>query len=377
MDLQRAALVNAVDAILSGARRQPNREPSHPTSGWPRPEERRADPDDGRALLDRDLEVGAHAHRQPAAEAGSTAAQPLRQLGAARRKSAAPARASRPAGPRSSARAARGVRARPARQRQPRESAGVEAGLGRIGVDVDLQVDGQRYAAAPASAASRSSRRASSTESTDWMASNSATARAALFDWRWPISSHRAAGSAAALAAASCTRFSPKVVSPSSSAGAQPLDGHGLRHGQQLDRRRVAAGARAGARRCAGGHLSAPRRARRRGRLLGRLPARVGRSGCGAGRPGCRGPRPRSAGRATDRSAAPSAGPAAAAAARRPVAAGVRPDRCDRSVSTGIAVACALLGQLAHVVARAGGHGRRAPAGRAARACATSRSRWR
>ena len=114
---------------------------------WPLPEQRPADPDDGRPLLHRDRVVVAHAHRQGRADRRD---RPLAgppkpaQIGGT---SAEPPRHPRPAGRSSSGRAAPGMAARRARRRPPAGPTTGEARLGRVVVDVDLEQD--RVAAGP------------------------------------------------------------------------------------------------------------------------------------------------------------------------------------------------------------------------------------
>ena len=115
---------------------------AHPT-GRPCPEQRASDAHDGRPLLHRDLEVVAHAHRQlrHRAARGRAAAPPTAR--AARRRSAARPRRAPRGGRRSSGRR-RAARAAPASSRALPELVRREAGLGRIGIDVDLEQDAAR-----------------------------------------------------------------------------------------------------------------------------------------------------------------------------------------------------------------------------------------
>src|SRR5438045_4365915 len=68
------------------------------------------------------------------------------------------------------------------------------------------------------SSARRSRRSASSIESTDSITAKVARARFALLDWRGPTRCQVAPSTSAAFASPSCTRFSPKTVSPASTA---------------------------------------------------------------------------------------------------------------------------------------------------------------
>ena len=56
------------------------------------------------------------------------------------------------------------------------------------------------------------------------MTSNSSIARPALLPWSWPTRCHSTSGSAATLAAASWTRFSPSVGQAGRDRGPQPLE---------------------------------------------------------------------------------------------------------------------------------------------------------
>ena len=122
---------------------------------------------------------------------------------------------------------------------QPRQLAleglGREAGLGRVGVDVDLQVDRQprrpsaSRARRPAGPAAPRARR----ESTDSMTSKSSTALAALFFWRCPTRCQRGRAQERDLAG----RLLHPVLSEQVVSGglrqAQPLHGDGLGDGHE------------------------------------------------------------------------------------------------------------------------------------------------
>ncbi len=66
------------------------------------------------------------------------------------------------------------------------------------------------------SPAIRSSRRASSSESTDWITSTASSARRALFAWSGPTRCQRPPCVPSTFSTASWTRFSPSSVSPAS-----------------------------------------------------------------------------------------------------------------------------------------------------------------
>ncbi len=66
------------------------------------------------------------------------------------------------------------------------------------------------------SAATRSRRWSSSTESTEWITANERITRRALLDWRRPMKCHSASGSAATFGSPSWTRLSPSRVRPAS-----------------------------------------------------------------------------------------------------------------------------------------------------------------
>src|SRR5712671_3276693 len=79
-----------------------------------------------------------------------------------------------------------------------------------------------------ASTASRSSRRARSVESTDWMRLNVSSARRALFDWSGPTRCQVAPGTSGFLASPSWTRFSARIVRPASTAATSRSAGRGF-----------------------------------------------------------------------------------------------------------------------------------------------------
>ena len=261
----------------------------------PVPEERSTDTHDGRPLLDRDLEVVAHAHRQPRPERRVVASQRLREPSQGHEGRpcilrVAPRVGRRSSGPRRAARAA------PAAAASCSPSvAGREAGLGRVGVDVDLeQTRGRSGPPRGATAAPRAPR-----ESTDWMTSNSSMARPGLV--------------ALELARRGATRrpgAPPPWASPPGP-GSRPASS-----GRRRPPRAAARGARSWRRRPAaigigvapapgggGGDASEDTRTRRDRKSAmsagdgspaatsAGIGSGVSGPGCGAGRPGCPGPR--------------------------------------------------------------------------------------
>ena len=205
------------------ARRAPGRASGSRRRPWacrPFAEERPADADDRGALLDRDLEVVAHPHRQLGPQA------PVRRRAAGRARSReAPERRprllrGRPEPPdRSSGRAPRGsaAPAAPAAPRASRLAARTPPSPGRR----RRSPGGGSAAGGPAGPppAIRSRRRARSAESTASMTSKISTARRALFAWSGPTRCQRGARErAGTLAAASWTRFSPSTSRPAATA---------------------------------------------------------------------------------------------------------------------------------------------------------------
>ena len=134
-------------------------------------------------------------------------------------------------------------------QRRPGRVASVgsrEAGLGRVGVDVDLQVDRQPTAGPAPCSATRRSRRCGEVDRIDRLDDvEQLQARAALLRWRWPTRCHSHGPRSGHLG----RRLLDPVLAQSIVAGsrgqAQPLDRHGLGDGDQADRRLAARPARA------------------------------------------------------------------------------------------------------------------------------------
>ena len=122
-----------------------------------------------------------------------------------------------------------------------------------------------RPAACPAAPPRARCFSASASESTVWITSKSRTASFALFDCRCPMRCQRAAPRTSGfLSRASCTRFSPTSVDARGDRFIDVGGGKGLRHRDERDVFARAAGALAGARRCA------PRRRRRSSRIASR-----------------------------------------------------------------------------------------------------------
>ena len=197
-----------------------------------RPGARRTAPDRparGCPLLHRDLEVVAHAHRQARARAPACAPRSAPRARAGRRTSARASSGLGAAGRRSSGHAPRGA----GRARIPSSSRSSvrrrEARLGRVGVDVDLEVDRQpcrRRSHARRRAASRSAR---STESTDWMTSNSSIARGRpCCAWRWPTRCHSTPGRPGTLSRRLLDAVLAEAVRPGRGRAIRRSSGHGL-----------------------------------------------------------------------------------------------------------------------------------------------------
>ena len=155
--------------------------------------------------------------RAPArGRASPSAAAPTARGGPRRSAVRPPARStSRPTvmSPRTSRRASPPSTARP-----PRQPLGLEAGLGRVAVHVDLEED--RDAARPGEPRARAGRgaRRGPRSRPSGSTSKASSARFALFDWSGPTRCHVAPVTAAALASPSWTRFSPSVVRPAATA---------------------------------------------------------------------------------------------------------------------------------------------------------------
>ena len=230
----------------------------------PLAEHRPADADDRGALLDRDLEVVGHAHRQIGAEPACRTAQPLGQLAQAANVGAC-LPVGRPAGRRSSARGPRGAAA-PAR----RSSAAVEVvarspTLAGSPSTLTWRRTGSARRAGPRRRAGPAAGRAS-TESTDWMLEHLERATGLVrLEGTHQVPAPRP-GPRPTLASASWTRFSPSAQ-PGGDGGAQPSTGPSWTR-RQGSRGRVAPDART-RRRCARGRPLGRRR-----RLTERSPRR-------------------------------------------------------------------------------------------------------